>query len=356
MTRKVFIQPLSRFGCAEPPVYLWLVLFYTIRFVLYLMPVFRQTLGSWTELETSIWYFPASLISFLLLYTWFNRIPEAGPFWRSIWRWGRAFLILAYLWSLGVVFWLNSAVFLRMDHRHFDAAVILFAIDLLALAYLAKSKQVRAVFASFPQPVDLEAQRSEAKEKAASRQQLMRDARLNAPIAQTSEQQQLEAYWRAEISSQPTSALPWLELGVLAYQCGQQEQALTLMEEALTLEPSNPVVLRNLCELLRHKGRLTQALDYGRQAVEADPQNEIARINLAQALVDQNAYDEAIFQYHRLLDINPHHIQGWLNLANLLLHQNRKEDANVALDAVLLIEAENQQAMMLKEHLIGMNK
>lgn len=352
MTRKVFIQPLSRFGCAEPPFYLWLVLFYTTRFVLYLMPVFRQTLGGWTELEASIWYFPASLISFLLLYTWFNRIPEAGPFWRWIWRWGRAFLMLAYLWSLGVLIWLNSAVFLRMDHRHFDAAVILFAIDLLALAYLAKSKLVRAVFASFPQPVDLEAQRNEAKEKAASRQQLMRDARLNAPIAQTTEQQQLEAHWRSEISSQPTSALPWLELGVLAYQCGQQEQALTLMEEALALEPSNPVVLRNLCELLRQKGRLAQALDYGRQAVEADPQDEIARINLGQALVDQKAYDEAIVQYHRLLEINPHHVQSWLNLAALLQHQGRKEDAAAACEAVLLIAPGNTQAIALKQSLL----
>lgn len=347
---------INRFGSVDPGFVLVFFLLYCLRHILYLMPVFQQMLGSWTELEASVWFFPASLISFLLFYTWFNRIPEAGIFWRWVWRWGRALLVVAYLWSLGVLIWFNSAVLLRMDHRHFEAAWVLVCIDLLALAYINWSKQVHAVFASFPQLVDLEAQRNEAKEKAASRQQLMRDARLNAPIAQTTEQQSLEAHWREAILSQPRSSLPWLELGVLAYQCGRQEQALTLMEEALTLEPSNPVVLRNLCELLRHKGRLTQALDYGRQAVEADPQNEIARINLAQALVDQNAYDEAIFQYHRLLDINPHHIQGWLNLANLLLHQNRKEDANVALDAVLLIEAENQQAMMLKEHLIGMNK
>jgi tetratricopeptide (TPR) repeat protein len=352
LKRKIFIQPLSRFGCAEPSVYLWLILFYTIRFVLYLMPVFRQTLGSWTELEVSLWYAPASLIGFLLLYTWFNRIPEAGAFWRWIWRWGRAFLMLVYLWSLGVLVWLNSAVFLRMDHRFFDAAVILFAIDLLAMAYLAKSEQVRAVFAAFPQSVDLEAQRNEAKEKAASRQQLMRDARLNAPIAQTPEQQQLEAHWRAEISSQPTSALPWLELGVLAYQCGQQEQALTLMEEALALEPSNPLVLRNLCELLRQKGRLAKALDYGRQAVEAAPSDEISRLNLAQALVDNRDVDLAIAQYHRLLEVNPHHVQSWLNLAALLQHQGRKEDAVAACEAVLLIAPGHAQALAFKQRLL----
>lgn len=322
----------------------WVLLIYPLGYVLYLIPVFRQMLGSWTELEASAWYLPASMISLLLLYTGFNRIPEAGPFWRWIWRWGRALLAVAYLWSLGVLLWLNSAVFLRTDHRHFEAALVLVAIDLFALAYLARSKHVRAIFASFPQPVDLEVQRNEAKEKAASRQQLIRDARLNAPIAQTAEQQSVEAHWRAEISSQPTSAAPWLELGVLAYQCGQREQALTLMEEALAHEPANPVVLRNLCELLRQKGRLKLALDYGRQAVEADPKDDIARLNLAQALVDEKAYDDAIVQYHRLLDINPHHVQGWLSLAQLLRYQGRNEDAQVALDAVLLIEPGNDSA------------
>lgn len=346
--RKTSAYSINRLGSANPGFMLVFFLLYCLRHILYLMPVFRQMLGSWSEQEASAWYFPSSLLSFLLLYTWFNRIPEAGGFWRWVWRWGRAFLMLAYLWSLGALVSLNSAVFLRTDHRHFEAALVLVAIDLLALAYLARSKQVRAVFASFPQPVDLKAQLNEAKEKAASRQQLIRDARLNAPIAQTAEQQSVEAHWRAEISSQPTSALPWLELGVLAYQCGQQEQALTLMEEAQALEPTNPVVLRNLCELLRQRGRLAQALDYGRQAVEAAPGDEISRLNLAQALVDNRDIDQAIEQYHRLLEVNPHHVQGWLNLAALLKHQGRKEDAAAACEAVLLIEPGNEQAEMLK--------
>ncbi len=342
------MNKVDRYGCISLPANLCFVFIYTLRHILYLMPVFRQMLGSWTELEASAWYFPASLISFLLLYTWFNRIPAAGPFWRWIWRWGRVFLIVAYLWSLGVLVWLNSAVLLRTDHRHFDAALVLIGIDLLALGYLAKSKALRAVFASFPQPLDLDKQRDEAKAKAQSRQQFMRAALLSAPIAQTLEQQAIETHWRAAISAHPAQAKPWLELGVLAYQCGASEQALTLMEEALAHEPANPVVLRNLCELLRQKGRVSQAVDYGRQAVEANPGDEIARLNLAQALVDQRAFDEAIVQYHRLLDINPHHVQGWLNLAMLLQHQGRKEDAGVALDAVLLIEPDNERAVMMK--------
>lgn len=328
-----------------------LLLIYSFCHVLYLMPPIRQLLGSWTELEASTWYLPASLIGLLLLYTWFNRIPEAGPFWRLIWRWGRALLIVAYLWSLTVLLWLNNAVLLRVDHRYFEAVLILVSIDLVALAFLAKSQHVREVFASFPQPVDLVKQRKGERAKALARQQLMREARLYAPIAQTEEQQRIEAYWRAEISAQPDRALPWLELGVLAYQCGQTGQSLTFMEEALAFEPGNPVVLRNLCELVRQKGRVSQAIEYGRQAVDADPKDEIARLNLAQALVDNRDINGAIEQYHRLLDINPHHVQGWLNLAMLLQHQGRKEDATAACDAVILIEPGNERAGLIKAQL-----
>ena len=111
-----------------------LLAFLNAVYILLLMPVFREMLGAWAYLAASIWFIPSSLISFLLLYAWFNRIPEAGPFWRHIWRWGRLLLIAAYLWSLGVLFWLNLPIMLRPDHRHFDALLILATIDITVLA------------------------------------------------------------------------------------------------------------------------------------------------------------------------------------------------------------------------------
>lgn len=327
---------------------IFLLLIYSLRIIPYRMPVIRQMLGPWGELESSIWFLPISFISVLLLYTWFNRVPDAGVFWRTVWRNGRWLLIAAYLWSLSVLFWLNMPVIFRPEHRSFEAVWLLICIDLLALAYLAKSKHVRDEFAFFPQPVDLEAQRNEAKEKVSSRQQLFRDAMLNVPIAQTTEQQRLEAQWRAAIFSQPANAVPWLELGVLAYHCGQLEQAQILMEQALICEPKNPGVLRNLCELSRQKGCFQRALDYGERAVMLAPNDEIARLNLAQVLVDLKETNRAMREYHRILDLNPQHVQTWMNLAVLLLEQQRHVDASSALDAVLVLEPTNTQAHALR--------
>lgn len=344
-------QSINRFGCAEPAFLLWLVLFYGLRHIPYFMPVIRQMLGSWTELEANVWYLPASLISVLLLYTWFNRIPEAGSVWRWVWRWGHWFLLGAYLWSAAVLLWLNTPMLLRPDHRHFEALLILLAIDLAAIGYLLRSARVRRVFAEFPQPVDAKAARAAEEAKAQERQKLVREARLATPIAQNAEQSQIEAHWRAEAAKSPKQALPWLQLGVLAYQNGQVAQAMTLMEEAHDCEPQNPLVLRNLCELLRQQGRISKAIAYGQQAVALTPNDEIARLNLAQALVDDKKLDQAITEYHRVIDLNPHHVQAWMNLAALLLQQGRKADADAALDAVLLVEPENERAQALKKDL-----
>lgn len=341
----------DRYSCIKVSALLWVLLFYLFVPFLCLMPVIRQMLGPWTELEADIWFWPASLINFVLLYTWFNRIPEAGLFWRLVWRWGRWLLITAYLWSLAVLLWINLPVLLRPDHRQFEALLVLATTDVVALAYLLVSKRVRAVFAEFPVPVDMAAQREADKLKAKARQQLVRDARINAPIANTFEQAAIEAHWRAEMVKLPESALPWLELGVLAYQCGQIEQALCLMEQALEREPQSALILRNLCELLRQQKRLSRAIEYGEQAVSLAPKDEIARINLAQALVDDGKLDRALTEYHRVLDLNPRHVHAWMNLAALLLQQNRKPDAEAALDAVLLLEPENVQAKILKSNL-----
>lgn len=341
----------NRFGSAEPPLLLWIIFFYPFFFVLYQMPVIRQMLGPWTELEASAWHFPASLISLLLLYTWFNRIPEAGAVWRVIWRWGRWLLISAYLWSLVVLLSLHGAVLQRTDHRHFEAMLILLLIDILAMAYLVRSSTVRRVFAEFPPPIDTAAEREATKSKAEERMQFMRSVRLDTPIAQNAEQALLEAHWRAEVERNPNQAAPWIELGVLAYQCGQATQALELMHKASACDPDNPVVLRNLCELYRQKKQVGRAVAYGQSAVSAAPADMIARLNLAQALVDQGSPDQALAQYHRIIECDPHHVQTWLNMAVLLQQQGRKQDAQVALDAVLLIEPGQEQALTLKKHL-----
>lgn len=342
---------INRFGCLEPSLMLWLVIVSAAIHTVWLMPVIRQMVGGWSELLADPRYLFGDCLVVMILYTWFNRIPDAGGAFRWIWRYGRWLLLVAYVWTIGCLFWINMAILMRTDHRHFEALVILGSINMAAILYLLSAKSVRDVFADFPLPLDSSVVKTEAQKKVQARQLLAQHARLSTPIASTPQQEQIEAYWRAEAENSSSLALPWVELGVLAYQCGKTLQALDFMEEAYSREPENPIVLRNFCELLRQKGHASRAITYGERAVTLAPHDEIARLNLAQALVDDQKTDLAITEFHRVLDINPGHLPSWLNLAILLLHQGRKTDACAALDAVLLLEPGHEQALHLKKQL-----
>lgn len=341
----------NRYGSTEPSVWLWLILFNGLAHLLWLMPVFRQMVGSWSEVAASPAYLPGVVVILVLLYTWFNRIPAAGVVLRSIWHYGRSILIAAYIWFMFCLILLHGSALFRTDHGHFSAVLILLLINLVIISYLWASTSARRVFADFPLPSDLALGREAAKSKAQERQKFAREVRLSTPVAQNAEQEKIEVHWRAEALRHPEQARPWIELGVLAYECGQTEQALTMMEHAEACEPDNPVVLRNLCEILRQKGRLTKAIGYGRKAVTMAPRDEIAHLNLAQALVDDGKADLALSEYHRVLELNPQDAKTWLNMVVLLVRQERQADALAALEAVLLIEPENDQAMAIKEHL-----
>jgi tetratricopeptide (TPR) repeat protein len=315
------------------------------------MPIIRQMLGSWAELEASAWTLPASLVGLLLIYTAFNRIPEAGSFLRCVWKWGRWLLVGAYVWSAVVLLATNSSVLLRDGHHLLELMLVLLTADLLAAGYLLVSVSARQFFANFPTADDVAAQEKAVKTQDQERHRFIRDAQLAVPIAQTPEEERVESHWRAEINRDEHQALPWLELGVLAYQCGKGTQALALMEKALQCDTDNPIVLRNLCELYRQQKQFARAAELGVRAVELAPADTVARLNLAQVYVDDGKFDQAMSQYHRVLELEPQHVQTWLNMAILLMRQGRELDAAAALDAVLLLDPQNERAISLKRSL-----
>lgn len=345
-------QRVAQTVSVEVTAVLLFALLYALRHILYLMPVIRQMLGNWTEVEANALFLPGDSVAIILFYTWFNRIPEAGKGFRAIWRYGREILAFTYLWSALCMLWLNRAALFNQDHRHFVAVVAILALDLIVIAYLFRSSQVKSVFASFPPPDQAEQLKAAAAESANAKRQLMESVKLAAPIgADGSPAAEQETQLRAMLEAEPTNAIAWFELGVLAYQQQKADQALVLMRKAHSCDVQNPIILRSLCELSRQQGRAADAVRYGQEAVALAPEDEIAHLNLALALTDYKDVDAALNHYHRVLNANPHNTQAWLNMAVLLAQQNRREDALAALDAVLLIDPDQPQASVLKRQL-----
>lgn len=331
-----------------------LIALFALRHLLFLMPVIRQMLGSWTEVDANTWFLLGDFVAVVLLYTWFNRIPEAGRGFRLIWQLGRKLLVFAYLWSAGCLIWLNKPTLLNTEHRHFAAAVLLLALDLVIVAYLFRSYQVKAVFAIFPPPDQNEQLKAAATESTNARRQLMESAKLAIPIAaEGSPEAVQESQLRAMIAAEPTNAMAWFELGVLAYQHQKADQSLAMMRKAHSFDAQSPVVLRSLCELSRQQGRVADAVRFGKEAVALAPADEIAQLNLALALTDYRDPESALTHYHRVIDVNPHNIQAWLNMGVLLVQQNRQEDAIAAIDAVLLLEPGHSHAQAIRKTIIN---
>jgi tetratricopeptide (TPR) repeat protein len=344
--------PHSRYEYGESDILVKFALLYALRHIFYLMPIIRQMLGNWTEVEANVWFLAGDLVAIVLLYTWFNRVPTAGSGFRTIWRYGRELLTFAYLWSAGCLLWLNWAALFNADHRHFVAVVVLLALDGLVIAYLLGSSQVKAVFASFPPPDQADELKRLATESANAKRQLIAAAKLAVPIAKEGTPESVrENELRALVDVEPSDAMAWFELGVLAYQHQKSEQAQAFMNKALSCDAQNAIILRSLCELNRQQGRVSDAVRYGLQAVKFAQEDEIAHLNLALALTDKKDFDAAITHYHRVLDSNPQNLQAWLNMAVLLAQQKRRDDALAALEAVMLIEPENPHATSLKSQL-----
>lgn len=345
---------INRYGCSEPGILLWTVFIYALSHILFLMPLIQQMIGSWSEVASNPLYLLSDGLTIVLLYAWFNRIPEAGSVFRTIWRFGQLLLVIVYFWSTACLVWLNKGALLNTDHRHFSPVVYLLVINLLIIAYLVFSSQVKTVFASFPPSDQADKLKAAAAESANAKRQLMESAKLAVPIATDgSPEAEKETRLREMLASDPTNAMAWFELGVMAYQNNNHDQSRAFMNKALACDAQNPIILRSLCELSRQKGMVKEAVRYGRNAVALAPEDEIAQLNLALALTDAKEIDTAITHYHRVLDLNPHHLQAWLNLSALLAQRNRKEDALAALDAVLLIDPNQANALSLKQKLIS---
>ncbi|WP_286220018.1 tetratricopeptide repeat protein [Marinobacter apostichopi] len=79
----------------------------------------------------------------------------------------------------------------------------------------------------------------------------------------------------------PTRTGPHANLGILAYEAGDTEQASAHFDAVLTLDDSHPVALNHLGVIAREAGEFEAAEDYYRRALDADPNHLPAMLNLA---------------------------------------------------------------------------
>lgn len=133
-------------------------------------------------------------------------------------------------------------------------------------------------------------------------------------------------------------------LGVTAFQQGDDARAVERYEQALALDPQHPLAaaaLNNLGTVHLDRGELDLAVARWEQAVALSPALLEARFNLAAQYLDQGRIDDAIPLLEQAARLAPNHELVHTRLARAYMEKGRGDDAYRALTLVHRLYPEN---------------
>ncbi len=128
----------------------------------------------------------------------------------------------------------------------------------------------------------------------------------------------LEAF----IQRHPDFAPAYNNLGVIYYETGDREKALSFYKKAVELEGNNRDFLKNLADFyLAEEGRIEDALRLYIKALEVDNEDVEIYLILGNICAQMNNLDDARFFYDRALEIEPWNLNAMDNLDYLEEYQ-----------------------------------
>lgn len=135
-------------------------------------------------------------------------------------------------------------------------------------------------------------------------------------------------FCRDMLRVEPEHARAHCLLGLIAFQQGETDTALALLERAGTLNPRLPDVPRALAEVFTTLGRLEAALEAQRRATRLNPREATGHLQEAVLLQRLERNEEAEAAVKRALTLNPETIGARQLLASL--HHQRGDTADAA--------------------------
>ena len=258
-----------------------------------------------------------------------------------VWRKKRPFLLMGWLWYLGMLVPVIGIIQISKDAAHADRYTYLPGIG-LALAgtwavadWSAGWKHRRAVLGGLMAAVigalmvcghvqtsywrDSETLWTRA--LACTSGNVLAHLRLGAALAKDGQLEPAIGQYRKALEIKPDDAEIHCNLGLTLFKTGDLPQAIAEYRKALESEPENVDARNNLGFALFTKGETAEAIAQYRKALESEPENADALNNLGFALFKQGETAEAIAQYRKALASAPENAGAWSNLGNALLLQ-----------------------------------
>jgi len=107
------------------------------------------------------------------------------------------------------------------------------------------------------------------------------------------------------LQSDPRAADAWCNLALVYQAQGRYDKALGALNEALRHQPRDPVILNNRVALLLAAGRAADAEATARRALNIDPDNVTTLFNMALCQQAQGRIDEALASIKRAAEADP---------------------------------------------------
>ena len=123
------------------------------------------------------------------------------------------------------------------------------------------------------------------------------------------------------------SILKSLERGLDEHRSGRLERAETLYRQALNHDPANPDALHLIGVVAWQQGRFEQAVSYVERAIEGNGTVSTFHYSLGNAWQSLGNLANAIGSYSRAVELNGDHFDASLNLGNSLQQAGRQAEA-----------------------------
>ena len=136
-----------------------------------------------------------------------------------------------------------------------------------------------------------------------------------------------ERIYRHILRADPDHADSLHLLGVVAYQRGQSESAVNLINGAIARNGHAAPYYSNLGNALKQAGRTEDAVACYRRAVELSSNFAEGHNNLGVTLQELGQLPEAIVAFSHAIEINPHYADAHFNLGTALVVSGRQEEA-----------------------------
>lgn len=155
---------------------------------------------------------------------------------------------------------------------------------------------------------------------------------------------QAETLYREVLRHDPRHAESLHLLGVLAGQCGHNEQAVELITQAIQLRPNFAVAMGNLGNALRAKGNVNEAIGWYRKAIALMPNYPEAYNNLGSVLRSQGNLAAAIGCFRQAIALMPGLAEAHRNLGAALRQQGDIDGAIACQRQAIALEPNDAQA------------